>query len=280
MQTLGLADASNTRTDTSARIHTVCKVAGDFYASLEDPNKLVTNKLDYQVLQGELLLCVGNQYKDTTANSVMQAYPRVLSNVRPLQEPNNAAGGLEQWYVTLWDTRTWRELEEQLGKSCKVKGRNYFPMELSFFGVCMSSRAHASEMVGDNACTSMVGGKITVRNGNYPITVNTPVMWYIHAEAVNFDQYGNRKNRAAVAAAAAAAAVPGGPPNPPAMAVQMTHDYGERADTKWVVYPKPAVRGIANAWMSIIDEKRVFGVALSNAGPGGNVDILLGRPSF
>jgi len=271
LRSVGLADATNTRTDTSARIHTVCKVAGDFYASLGDPTHLVSNKRDFEVLQSELLLVLGNPYNADLHSPVLHAYPQVISNVKLLAGAENT--DLQEWYLKLWNARTWEDLKRQMTEPCKVKGLRYWPQELSFFGVAITSRAHASELVGDNACTTMLGGKVTIRNGRYPITVYTPLMWYIEAEAQAgmFDEKGNRKPLSQITPA---------PPEEPGAFRMRTHDYGERANTKFVVYPKPAVPGIYNEWMSIVDCKRVFGVALSSAAPGTNVDVMLGRPSI
>ena len=272
--TTGLADATNTRTDTSARIHTVCKVAGDFYASLGDPTQLQSQKRDYEVLQSELLLVIGDTYAAEKASCGTHAYPQVISNVRFLGTPDKAATTLEKWYVHMWNARTWDELKRLQASSCLVKNLRYWPQELTFFGVSVSSRVHASVEVGDNACTSMLGGKVTIRNGIYPIAINTPVMWYIDAEADAgmFDAKGARKPLPAPPTAAEK--------EDKASFHSRTHDYGERANTKLLVYPKPAVPGIYNEGMSIMDWKRVFGIALSSAAPGGHVDVLLGRPAI
>ena len=272
LRSVGLADATNTRTDTSARIHTVCKVAGDFYASLGDPTQLQSQKRDYEVLQSELLLVIGGTYAKDKASGGTHAYPQVFSNVRLLGSPDNSSD-LEQWYVMMWNARTWDELKRLQELPCKVKNQRYWPQELSFFGVAISSRVHASVEVGDNACTTMLGGKVTIRNGIYPIAINTPVMWYIDAEAKAgvFDAMGARK--------ALLSTTPADKEDMASFRAR-THDYGERANTKLLVYPKPAVPGIFNDGMSIMDWKRVFGIALSSASPGGHVDVLLGRPAI
>ena len=87
-----------------------------------------------------------------------------------------------RWYIKYYDCRSKEERVAHCASSCVVKGQAYFPSELYFAGMVVSE-AEADPMNGDTALTLMIGGKITVKNGRFPIMTGDTVMWYFEEEA-------------------------------------------------------------------------------------------------
>ena len=132
---------------------------------------------------------------------------------------------------------------------------------------------------GDTALTLMIGGKITIKNGRYPIMTGDQVMWYFEeeGEAKMFDDDGKRSKRPA-------SAIQNGDLNypnkvPPQQVKVRDITYAERAPAKQPCFVKPCILGIDRRGATYADMSRIIGIACSNAGSYERVDIKLSRMS-
>jgi hypothetical protein len=130
-------------------------------------------------------------------------------------------------------------------------------------------------MNGDTALTLMIGGKITVKNGRFPVMTGDTVMWYFEeeADARMFDDDGMRHKRSAASGIDYTAV--------PTTMQQRIRDftYAERATSRKTALVKPLIEGIDRRGASYADRSRVIGIACSNAGTYERVDIKLSRMS-
>ena len=125
----------------------------------------------------------------------------------------------------------------------------------------------------------MIGGKITIKNGRYPIWTGDEVMWYFEEEGIAkmFEDDGLRSKRQA----SYIQNVKLDYINPVPIQQQRVRDitYAERAPMKQTALVKPCILGIDRRGATYADLSRVIGEACSNAGPYERVDIKLSRMS-
>ena len=130
-------------------------------------------------------------------------------------------------------------------------------------------------MNGDTALTLMIGGKITVKNGRFPIQTGDTIMWYFEeeADAKMFDDQGMRKRRITPSTIDYT--------DTPSAMQQRIRDftYAERAASRKTAFVKPYIVGVDRMGASYADASRVVGTACSNAGGYERVDIKLSRMS-
>ena len=273
---VGLANATNSNTDTSARIHITGRVCLNIYNSLADPNVVRNNKQEYRAIKEELALGIGRPFNRMGISySEQKGLVPVITNTAVM---NNAKGDdLMRWYIGFYDCRSRHERMEHTQTSCIVKGQAYFPSEVFFAGIVLSD-GEADPIHGDNALTLMIGGKMTIRNGQFPVQTGDKLHWYFEeeAEASLFDDNGYRKPRALGAGTNTAPikAVP-------AEAIRIRDfTYAERGQQKHIVYVKPCIGGMDNRGATLGDYARIIGTACSNAGPYERVDIKIHRQSL
>jgi hypothetical protein len=273
---VGLANATNSNTDTSARIHTTGRVCLSIYNSLTDPNVVRNNKQEYRAIKEEIALGIGRPFNRMGISYCEQkGLVPVFTNAAVMN--NNKADDLLRWYITFFDCRSKQERIAHAQTSCVVKGQAYFPSELFFAGIVISD-GEADPIHGDNALTLMIGGKITIRNGHFPVQAGDRVHWYFEeeVEANLFDEAGLRRPRSV------GSGTNTDPTNPiPADQVRVRDfTYAERAQMKRVVFVKPYLEGMDNRGATRGDLARLLGSACSNAGPYERVDIKIHRQSL
>jgi hypothetical protein len=274
---VGLANATNTDTDTSARVHTTCRVCLAIYHSLVDPNIVQNHKAEFRAIKGEIALGIGRPFHEKGINYGMQrGLPMVFTNVAIFN--TGRSDDLLKWYTRFYDCRSIEERVIRCGTSCHVKGQAYFPPELYFAGFVISD-AEADPVHGDTALTLFIGGKRTVQNGRYPIHAGDEIMWYLNGEDELgvWDDEGKRIPRRPSAVAAVLHLS-----NPLPKLQQKVRDfaYAERAAMKQPALVKPCIRGIDGLGGTRADLSRIIGIAVSNAGAFERVDVKVGRQSL
>jgi hypothetical protein len=274
---VGIANATNTNTDTSARVHTTARLCLNIYNSLGDPNVIKNHKEEYSAIKEEIALGIGRPFCSLgVAYGEQKGLTPVITNTAIIN--SGKLDDLMKWYVKFYDCRSISERVFHCKTPCQVKGQAYFPSEMYFAGFVMSE-AVADPSHGDNALTLMIGGKITVMNGKYPIENGEKVQWYFEeeAEAGCFrDDDGSRIERAV----SSTRPIQYLNPTSKQMVKIRDHQYAERAGLKRPALIKACKRGIDGTHCTIGDEGRVFGSACGKAGPYERVDIKVGRQSL
>lgn len=275
---VSLGNATNSLADTSARHTIVCRVSTDMYNMLVDPAAVMSNKSDFRTVRFEIALGLGRAYNKELGMSpaISRKGPApVITNIAPLS--SRRQDDLMSWYIKLYDCRTHEEIKNHIKTNCIVKGQSFFPCELYFAGFVMSD-AQGHPINGDTAVTLFVGGIITIMNGRFPIIAGDEVQWYFEeeADAGLFDADGDRICRPE---GAVTNTVEITPLDLPSMKVR-SHQYAEGAKTKRVVYVKPYRPGIDGSGSTLMDKRRVFSIAMLDAGPFEKVDLKVSRQSI
>lgn len=124
----------------------------------------------------------------------------------------------------------------------------------------------------------MIGGKITIKNGRYPIMTGDQVMWYFEEEGMAdmFDGDGMRSKRKPVSVQNSLEYT-----NTVSKQQQLVRDinFAERAPMMPSAFVKPCILGIDRRGATYADMSRIIGIACSNAGSYERVDIKLSRMS-
>ena len=273
---VGLANATNTNTDTSARVHTTARLCLNIYNSLGDPNLIKNHKEEFSAVKEEIALGIGRPFSALGVSyGEQKGLTPVITNTAIIN--SGKLDDLMKWYVKFYDCRSIGERVYHCKTPCQVKGQGYYPSEMYFAGFVMST-AVADPSHGDNALTLMIGGKITVMNGRFPIENSEKVQWYFEeeADAGCFNEDGSRVDRAANGGLT----VDYMAKTSQQMIKIRDHQYAERASLKRPAFIKACKRGIDGTNCTIGDEGRVFGMACGKAGPYERVDVKVGRQSL
>jgi hypothetical protein len=260
---VGMANALNTNTDTSARVHTTARTSLSLYNSLADPNLVASNKAEFRAQKEEIALGIGRPFSAFGVSYEQRGLPPIVTNTAVFN-----AGKPEdfmRWMIKFYDCRNRSERVGHCASSCTVKGQAYFPSELYFAGIVISD-GEADPTHGDTALTLMIGGKITIRNGHYSVQTGDVLQWYFEeeVEAARFDQEGLRVRRRAGTADGPIEYV-----NPIRKDMKKVRDfsYAERALLKRPAMIKPCLMGLDGRGATRGDTMRCFAIACSNAGP-------------
>ena len=134
---VGLANATNSNTDTSARVHTTCRVCLNLYNSLADPNLVRNNPNEFKAMKDEIALGLGRPFAPFGISYAEQrGLAPVFTNTSIIN--GMSEDDLMRWYIKFYDCRTKAERKEHCETSCTVKGQAYYPSELYFAGVVIS----------------------------------------------------------------------------------------------------------------------------------------------
>jgi len=272
---VGIANATNSNTDTSARIHTTARTCLDIYNSLTDPNVVRNNKAEFRAIKEEIALGISRPFNMKGISYADQrGLPPVFTNTAVMNA--GKTDDLMKWYIKFYDCRSKEERIEHCQTPCTVKGQAFYPSELYFAGIVMSD-AEADPIHGDNALTIMIGGKITIKNGHFPIRFGDKVQWYFEeeVEAECFDQDGLRVRRINTPQT-----VELSNPIPPDQVKIRDITYAERAAMKRPAFIKSCILGLDGVGATRGDVSRIIGMACSNAGSYERVDIKLCRQSL
>jgi len=275
---VGLANATNSNTDTSARIHTTARLCLNLYNSLGDPNLIKNNKHEFKGIKEEIALGIGRPFSPLGVSyGEQKGLTPVITNTAIIN--SGRVDDLMKWYIKFYDCRSIAERVAHCKTPCQIKGQSYYPSELYFAGFVMSE-ADADPTHGDNALTLMIGGKITVMNGRYPLENGEKVQWYFEeeAEAGCFDEKDGSRIPRLVANTITTAEFPN--PTTKEMVKIRDNQYAERSLLKRPAFIKACKKGIDGTSCTLGDEYRVFGVANGKAGPYERVDVKISRQSL
>ncbi len=167
--------------------------------------------------------------------------------------------------------------------------------EFYFVGVSVGL-AYAHPLTGDNVCTAMIGGLITILNGSFEIHTGDMIHWIWDVEAPCFDRDGKRLDPITDNTSFSVSHFVAN--NDPKLAEDSSRrkTFYERGNgiytnsqsdggtvvyngKRLIAFPK-ALRPGTEGDYRLSDKLRVFGRAMSRARPFEQVDILLGRQSL
>jgi len=134
---VGIANATNTNTDTSARVHTTARVCVNLYNSLADPNLVQSNKAEFRAIKEEIALGLGRPFNPLGVSYAEQrGLPPIITNTAVIgsKKPDD----LISWYIRYYDCRSVAERVRHCATSCSVKNQAYYPSEFYFAGLVIS----------------------------------------------------------------------------------------------------------------------------------------------
>lgn len=151
---VGLANATNSNTDTSARVHTTARVCINIYNSLADPGFVKRNPEEFKAIKEEIALGLARPFDMLGMSYAEQrGLAPVFTNMYVLNAPKGSGDAtqddLMRWYIRYYDCRSKDERVQHCKTGCTVKGQAYYPSELYFAGIVMS-QAEADPMNGGN----------------------------------------------------------------------------------------------------------------------------------
>lgn len=296
-----IATATNTRIDSGAKHVLPCKVATTYFLThcKAAPNSnvsdlLIKNKNDYAVHKDDLVIGITNHPLTDEPLFHTPAYAACISTLgnseaereqtverlrfasvcatQKAQSPTT-----EEW--NKWVARKLKAMKDTANKD--EKDTTQWP-GFYFLGVALTTAyAHASS--GDTVCSVMVSGLRTIRNGPFPINTNDTLQWIWAAEHFKYKEDGaqelddnkqrtnmdrSKKNNKRVFAAMNQ----GGYEQP----------YTRGKTSIAVIKPFKMRLGYddAEAVNCVYDYSRIFGRAMSNAGPYEMVDVLISAQSM
>ena len=144
----------------------------------------------------------------------------------------------------------------------------------------MSHNSQAHPINGDTAVTLFIGGIITIKNGRYPVKGGDEMQWYFESEAEAGVFDGSRDGMRVARDPHETIVAPDKPSIDRRLTALRDHRYGERAASKTVTYVKACRPGFDGRGATMMDLRRVFGIATGDAGPFEKVDIKVSRQSL
>lgn len=167
--------------------------------------------------------------------------------------------------------------------------------EFYFVGVSVGM-AYAHPLSGDNMCTAMIGGLITVLNGAFEISTGDPIQWIWDIEVPCFDKNGKRLDPLQENTSFAISQFLSTHDPKFADDASRRKQFYERGNgvytdsqvdggtvsynsKRLIAFPK-AVKPSRDGEIRLSDKLRAFGKAMCNARPFEMVDIMLSRQSL
>jgi len=324
-----LASATNTRVDTAARHMQQCRVSTDDMMRLvnNETEELLRNKFRYCVHKDELAVGVGRPWDPSVVKKMNNAYPRILSNLGALDDDDttrvaiNMIRYMNHFARTLDERRKiirWFQSDRHTPAQCKDAGgalqvlpdacqcfandqgsmhtKRFMPLMHDYHPVGYATTlGYAHPNTGDTMCSILIGGLITVMNGDFEIFTGDPVQFYWCFEKDDFERDGRRREYIDVWT--------GGAPGNVDPSVERSQNrkrtwkgmddseirratyelsYGQAREkktrAKLVAKIKPYCPDDENP--RLFDWYRVFGIAISSARPNEMVDIKISRQSM
>jgi len=222
-----LASATNTRLDTAARHMQQCRVSTDDMMRLvgQDSEELQRNKYRYCVHKDELVVGVGRPWNTRVVKKTNNAYPRVVSNLGALNDDERTRGAINMirfmnhFARTMYEKRMIVEFFDsgeytepgymsggvavqpgdtfalfKKGSGNKLGTKEFMPMMHDFFPVGYATTlGFAHPNTGDTMTSVLIGGLITVMNGDFEIFSGDLVQFYWCFEMQDFQPNGRRK---------------------------------------------------------------------------------------
>ena len=242
-------------------MHTTARTCVSLYNSLIDANIVSDNQAEFRSIKEEIAIGLGRPFSEMGISYETRGLPAIITNLAVMN--SKKPDDLIRWYIKFFDCRNRFERIEHSITPCVVKSQRYYPSDLYFAGIVISD-GEADPMHGDTALTLMIGGKITILNGHFPMRVNDKVQWYFKEEyeAGMFDDDGLRVRRVAGTSDPVDLTR-----QPVSREVEKIRNfvYAERAAMKTVVTIKPCSRGLDGLGATEGDVARIIGICCSNA---------------
>ena len=224
-----LASATNTRLDTAARHMQQCRVSTDDMMRFvkNDAEELQRNKFRYCVHKDELVVGIGRPWDVTVVKKMNNAYPRVVSNLGMLDDDEDTRAAIqmirfmnhyartvrERRHIieffrkeTISQTRcregaVWQVLPDECrcfepvqGAPGKMLTKEFLSMMHDYYPVGYATTiGYAHPNTGDTMTSVLIGGLITVQNGDFEVFAGDPVQFYWCFEKDDFQKDGRRR---------------------------------------------------------------------------------------
>ena len=329
---VSLGSATGTNIESGCKHILTCRLDTEKMRVLSDDSRDLGKNPKYNMNQGDMVLTSGAQWGKGSVLRREDAYPLVLTNLGDLkQEGKNLIKFLYHNVSSVYERKQFIDafngdpasvvrLKHVDGGDDFIKQKDGMPQihetlmnqlcDCTSFGVALTV-AYATGTKGDTAGSVMIGGMVTVTNGDFPVKTGDIIQFYWDFERDCFDKYGYRK------VMNAAVHVPGDPTKPtdPGQFHFDNQNPSKNADTDapltgpnepWSISDGDQAKKVFNTRGNDIryrdrqpritafvkpykeDEKcerlydkiRIIGRANNDCTPGHKVDIILGRQSM
>jgi hypothetical protein len=266
-----------------------------------DPNTILRDKMKYSAHKLDLLLCCNRpMFKDCHGPfKAAAAYPRILSTLNGIDpmtkrflcfvysQPRTMDVRDIQIMFSVFqeEIKPKHHLDEELFNKQMAKLEATFKKipDFTFMGYSLGlGYMHPSN--GDTVVSSLIGGLLTVQNGDFDVFTGDYIMWYFDFEKRMFDTYGERREETALWQDVADQNGQNGQndflPRDAKRRRTMAEKQNGNYDTlsvsgkSCIFLVKPV--NIYDMQKYANDKKRVFARALSNARAWDKLDIVIG----
>jgi hypothetical protein len=210
-----IAQMTGTLLDSGCKHIIPVRVNLDFYLERCETGQdvLLRNKMKFSAHKGDLLLCVGSNMFEHASGSYEHndAYPPIISTI---VEKESELSAKKQLALALVYCLQHDHLEWGSGGLCDTvadhiahtvvnntaadgvtfeKLRDWLREmpDFRFMGFSLGL-GYAHPNSGDNVVSSLIGGMMTVRNGDFPMRTGDRVQWYFYFEKGFFESDGKR----------------------------------------------------------------------------------------
>ena len=256
-----------------------------------DPNTILRDKMKYSAHKLDLLLCCNRpMFKDCHGPfKAAAAYPRILSTLNGIDSMTKAflcfvysrpaavncrdSGGMFGAFLN--DVQPQKHLDGQPFDKQMAKLEATFKKipDFTFMGYSLGlGYMHPSN--GDTVVSSLIGGLLTVQNGDFDVFTGDYIMWYFDFEKQMFETEGERYDRPTFDADTTDDQIPRDAKRRRTMAQKQNGNYDTLSGKSCIFLVKPVT--ISDMMTYPNDKKRVFARALSNARAWDKLDIVIG----
>ena len=194
-----LGSATHTRVDSAAKHIRQCRIHERLMTQLKNTpsDAMHRQKNKYATLKDDLVLNVNESLG--VISSLTDAYPSVMSNFTDLEKPTQVI--IKTWYAK----KTPREFHTFMNRiktkdSSLAVAPDPIPKQLSilpFFRIqgYALGRAEGCMRTGDTVFSVLIGGQMTVTNGDFAMRPGQMVQWYFDFESDGFSDDGRRSDK-------------------------------------------------------------------------------------
>jgi len=262
MDVVSLGSSTHTRVDSAAKHIRQCKIHERlmlaWLGGQQGHEVMHRQKNKYATMKDDLVLNVNESLSAGYAPS--DAYPSVLSNFTSLRDGSKLV--LRDWYAKSTPQAFFGYQEQLVKKQLPKAQAETQAYTLPFFRVqgYALGRAEASMRSGDTVFSVLIGGQMTVNNGDFPMRPGQMVQWYFDFEEVMFEEDGRRR------------AGPQKARDVTALGKRMREEIS--AESTSYALPKPYVLSTSGS-DHYGDKIRIFAKCIAGGGARQKVDIML-----
>lgn len=195
-----LGSATHTRVDSAAKHIRQCRIHERLMTQWKNTSSDVMHrqKNKYATMKDDLVLNVNESLGVLSSHT--DAYPSVMSNFTDIEK--NTQNIIKMWYAKK-TPREFHTFKKQIqDKKPNIAGdKEPNPRQLSilpFFRIqgYALGRAEGCMRTGDTVFSVLIGGQITVTNGDFAMRPGQMVQWYFDFESEGFDDDARRDTSA------------------------------------------------------------------------------------